>query len=154
MRYLLPALIALVLLAPPARAMEYYSDPVYKLLNKDDHHPMEDMVNLAEQGDTRAQFIMGDLYAKGKGDVGLNHADGAPSKLNGFGHFAQIVLHQGDVRRFNRRVRSGFSHRDAHAGCCHRGGVVHAVANHANVLVFRGQFPDARDFVVRQQISV
>jgi TPR repeat protein len=64
------AIAALILIATPALAIDYHSDPVYKPLNSEDHHPMEDMVMLAEQGDARAQFILGDLFAKGKGGFG------------------------------------------------------------------------------------
>jgi TPR repeat protein len=52
---------------PALAGIEYYEDPVYKSLNAEDHHPMEDMLLMAEEGDARAQFILGDLYAKGKG---------------------------------------------------------------------------------------
>ena len=47
--------------------IEYYPDPVYPKLSADDIHPMDDMVALARKGDVRAQFILGDMYAKGKG---------------------------------------------------------------------------------------
>lgn len=57
----------LFLLATPAQAITYYEDPVYKPVSAEDHHPMEDMIMLAEEGDIRAQYILGDLFAKGKG---------------------------------------------------------------------------------------
>jgi TPR repeat protein len=64
------ALCLAVLLPAPARAeLKYYSDPVYKKLGEDDPSPMADVIALAEQGDVRAQFIIGDLYAKGKGGM-------------------------------------------------------------------------------------
>ena len=61
-------------LAPPAQAatIRYYEDPPYQPINKEDPHPMADLVALAEQGDGRAQFILGDLYGKGKGGLGKN----------------------------------------------------------------------------------
>lgn len=55
-----------------AAGVRYYEDPVYKQLAPEDPHPMEDLVNLADQGDTRAQFIIADLYGKGKGGLGKN----------------------------------------------------------------------------------
>ena len=62
------AVLAVFFLVSPAEAnLKYYSDPVYKKLNDEDHHPMDDMRSLAEQGDVRAQFILGDLFSKGKG---------------------------------------------------------------------------------------
>ena len=67
--------IALVLLAAlPAQAekIKYYQDPVYQRLNAGDAHPMNDLIALAEGNDTRAQFILGDLYAKGKGGLSKN----------------------------------------------------------------------------------
>jgi TPR repeat protein len=33
---------------------------------------MDDLVKLAEQGDVRAQYILGDMYGKGKGGLGRN----------------------------------------------------------------------------------
>lgn len=65
------AALALLLPALPAgAALVYYPDPAYKRLNDDDPQPMEEMLELAGQGDARAQFILGDMYQKGKG--GLN----------------------------------------------------------------------------------
>lgn len=49
--------------------LAYYPDPVYKKLAPDDHSPMDDILDLAKQGDPRAQFMIGDLYAKGKGGL-------------------------------------------------------------------------------------
>ncbi len=72
----LPFLIALVLFACsfPAAAgtIDYQQDPAYQMLNTNDHHPMSDLLLLAEKGDVRAQFILGDLYAKGKGGLQKN----------------------------------------------------------------------------------
>lgn len=53
-----------------ARAdIKYFPDPAYKRLNKDDPPPMEDMVELANDGDPRAMFILGDMSEKGKGGL-------------------------------------------------------------------------------------
>lgn len=49
---------------PPIR---YFSDPPYQALGDQHEHPMSDLQKLADDGDARAQFILGDLYAKGKG---------------------------------------------------------------------------------------
>lgn len=67
----------------------FYEDPVFKPLNKDDEHPMTDLTHLAENGDVRAQFILGDLYAKGKGGL-VRNTDTARrwfslSAINGYG---------------------------------------------------------------------
>lgn len=68
------ALAVFVFAAAPASAagIKYYEDPVYQKLAPDDHLPMEDMMMLAEDGDVRAQYIMGDLYSKGKGGFSKN----------------------------------------------------------------------------------
>jgi len=61
-----------LLAATPAAALanlKYYPDPVYQKFTDDDSSPMEDIIDMARQGDVRAQFIMGDLYSKGKGGV-------------------------------------------------------------------------------------
>lgn len=65
------ALLLTCLAAMPAGAagLAYYPDPVYKKLAPDDHSPMDDILDLAKQGDPRAQFMIGDLYAKGKGGL-------------------------------------------------------------------------------------
>jgi len=54
----------------------FESDPVYQKLADEDSHPMEEMIELAKQGNVRAQFVLGDLYSKGKGGLGqdLNKA--------------------------------------------------------------------------------
>ena len=49
--------------------LKYFSDPAYKRLNADDPPPMDEMVDLANQGDTRAMFILGDMSEKGKGGL-------------------------------------------------------------------------------------
>src|SRR5205807_2654695 len=55
-----------------AGGIHYYEDPVYVKINKDDQHPMDDLITLAAEGDARAQFILGDLYSKGKGGLAKN----------------------------------------------------------------------------------
>mgnify|MGYP003394356851 CR=1 FL=1 len=64
-------LLALMLAAPAAQAekIKYFEDPVFDALNPNDPHPMEDLFKLADSKDVRAQFILGDLYAKGKGGL-------------------------------------------------------------------------------------
>jgi len=72
-RLILTALLTLCLAAPAvADGIKYYEDPVYVKMSKDDPHPMQDLLDLADQGDSRAQFILGDLYGKGKGGLGKN----------------------------------------------------------------------------------
>ncbi len=63
--------LALMMVAPAAHAekIKFYEDPVFNALNPDDPHPMEDLFKLADSKDVRAQFILGDLYAKGKGGL-------------------------------------------------------------------------------------
>lgn len=64
------AVLLTVMASTPAFAnLKYYPDPVYQKFNSEDSSPMEDMVTLAQSGDVRAQFILGDLYSKGKGGV-------------------------------------------------------------------------------------
>lgn len=71
---LVPALAVLAPVQALAEGLTYFEDPVYQLLSPGDHHPMDDMVLYAEAGDTRAQFILGDMYAKGKGGFAKNEA--------------------------------------------------------------------------------
>lgn len=52
--------------------IKHYPDPVYQKLSAEDSHPMDEIVRLAEEGDPRAQFILGDLHAKGKGGMPKN----------------------------------------------------------------------------------
>ncbi|HRI77164.1 MAG TPA: hypothetical protein PLX33_09265 [Alphaproteobacteria bacterium] len=66
--------LALTLFAHSAAAetIKYLSDPVYEKLAAEDPHPMEDLLLMGEEGDARAQFILGDLYGKGKGGLPRN----------------------------------------------------------------------------------
>jgi len=75
----LTALACLTLLALPMAAkadLKFFEDPAYQQINKDDPNPMQDMIDLANQGDPRAQFILGDLYSKGQGGLGRNRVKG------------------------------------------------------------------------------
>ena len=72
MRLFAVLLLLLPAFTADAATIRYYEDPVYKPLAAEDPHPMEDLVNLAEQGNARAQYILGDLYGKGKGGLGKN----------------------------------------------------------------------------------
>jgi len=65
----LTALLTTALAVPPAQAekIKYIPDPPYQTMADEDPHPMDDMKALAKEGDLRAQFILGDLYSKGKG---------------------------------------------------------------------------------------
>lgn len=78
-RYLVIFSLVLLALSVPAHAEEiqYYQDPVFKRTIKDEPHPMEDIITLAEEGDGLAQFILGDLHAKGKGGYPKNEKEGA-----------------------------------------------------------------------------
>ena len=72
-----------------AEKVVFYEDPVFKPLNDGDEHPMADLIKLSDNGDTRAQFILGDLYAKGKGGL-VKNLDKAKhwfnqSAMNGYG---------------------------------------------------------------------
>jgi hypothetical protein len=70
MRFLwLMAVLCAASFPADAATIKYYQDPVYKQLNDSDPHPMSDLLSLAKGGDARAQFILGDLYAKGKGGL-------------------------------------------------------------------------------------
>lgn len=76
--FLTVVLCAALLMAVPVSAhanIKYYPDPVYQKFGPDDTSPMADMVDMASQGDVRAQFIMGDLYSKGKGGVAKDPAE-------------------------------------------------------------------------------
>ena len=66
------AVFLCLVIAMPAMAenIDYISDPLYEPLG--DTHPLEELFELAEDGDARAQYILGDLYGKGKGGVSQN----------------------------------------------------------------------------------
>lgn len=70
----LTALLTLAFAVPAAQAekIKYLSDPPYETMADEDPHPMSDMKALAKEGDLRAQFILGDLYSKGKGALKKN----------------------------------------------------------------------------------
>jgi TPR repeat protein len=74
----------------PAERIKYYPDPVYQKLNSGDSHPMDDMLVLAKEGDVRAQFILGDLYSKGKGGLPRDVKEARrwfeASALHGYNH--------------------------------------------------------------------
>jgi hypothetical protein len=59
--------------AATAEGIKYYEDPPFVKIAKDEPSPMEDLTALAEQGDVRAQYILGDMYGKGKGGLAKNH---------------------------------------------------------------------------------
>lgn len=94
MRYFLIIVLCVVLTVwfseTAQAAIEYYPDPVYQKMGADDSHPMDDMIALAKQGDVRAQFILGDLYAKGKGGLAKDSAKAhhwfEESAINGYNH--------------------------------------------------------------------
>lgn len=52
-----------------AQGVTYYADPPYALYSDEESHPLAEMIRLGKEGDVRAQFILGDLYAKGKGGL-------------------------------------------------------------------------------------
>ena len=58
-------------LTSPAQAssVTYKSDPVFAPINEVDQHPLQGLFDLAHEGDPRAQYILGDLFAKGKGGI-------------------------------------------------------------------------------------
>ncbi len=85
--------------------VKFYEDPIFKPLNGGDEHPMADLTRLAEGGDIRAQFILGDLYAKGKGGLVKNTDKGQhwfnQSAINGYGasfiRLAALAKANGDM---------------------------------------------------------
>lgn len=57
---------------PKSNHVEYVEDPVYVPLGGPNNHPMQELFDLAEDQDPRAQYILADLYSKGKGGIGKN----------------------------------------------------------------------------------
>lgn len=93
MRFLTAAALlatAFLFTAAPAGAgqISYYQDPEYKKIASEDSHPMEELIELAQKGDARAQYILGDLYGKGKGGLGKSRVKSRywfeTSALNGY----------------------------------------------------------------------
>lgn len=73
MRHFLLIFLLMGLYTATAKAdIPYHQDPVYKEIHGDDQTPMDDIIDYAKTGDVRAQFILGDLYAKGKGGLPQN----------------------------------------------------------------------------------
>lgn len=66
------ALTAAFACAPAMADIKYLQDPVYEKMAAEDPHPMEDLLIMGDEGDSRAQFILGDLYGKGKGGLPRN----------------------------------------------------------------------------------
>lgn len=52
---------------PVKKHITYFSDPEFAPTYEGATHSLAHLQGLAEKGDKRAQFILGDLYAKGKG---------------------------------------------------------------------------------------
>jgi len=50
-----------------AEQISFFSDPVFVASHPDALHPLQDLIDLKNNGDARAQFILADLYSKGKG---------------------------------------------------------------------------------------
>lgn len=80
--------------AAPSERVKYVDDPIYVPLGGADNHPMLELFNLAEDDDPRAQFILADLYSKGKGGIGKNVA---LAKIL-FEHSAKLGNHDSLVR--------------------------------------------------------
>lgn len=59
-----------------ARTIAHQEDPPYKTLGPEDPHPMAELLHMAEENDVRAQFIVADLYYKGKGGLSKNKNKG------------------------------------------------------------------------------
>lgn len=89
--YIFSGMMIMAGLAGPALAdVKYLSDPLYKPMSDDDPPAMVEMQDLAAQGDPRAQFILGDMYEKGKGglpkDWKLARRWFEESGMHGYGH--------------------------------------------------------------------
>ena len=76
MKYSLIAALALILSVQTAHAyetgIEYQADPVYSAVIDGSEHPLQGLFELANEGDPRALFILGDLYSKQKGGAEKN----------------------------------------------------------------------------------
>jgi hypothetical protein len=72
------SLLALLAFAAPLRAepIRYIEDPAYQTLSPEEEHPMDELIRMAEENDVRAQFIVADLYYKGKGGLAKNRTKG------------------------------------------------------------------------------
>ena len=65
----------------------------------------------------------------------LTSGHGASAKMNGFGDFTQVILHQRNVGGLYGGVGADCAHGNANCRGGHRRRVVHAVADYANLLV-------------------
>src|SRR4051812_20199 len=104
MKKLLTLALLLLAIVPAQAELQYYPDPPHKKLAPDEPMPMDDMVDLAKQGDPRAEFILGDLYQKGKGGVAKDWKESRHwfelSGMHGYGQsfvrLAAQAKHEGD----------------------------------------------------------
>lgn len=75
-------------------AVDYISDPLFEPIGGGDSHPLQGLFELAENSDARAQFILGDLYSKGKGGIRKNE----PLAKTLFEHSAKLGHYEAFIR--------------------------------------------------------
>ena len=73
---------------------------------------------------------------EGEGDVELDNADGAAAERDGFGDFAEVVLHERHVGGFDGGVGARTTHRDADRCNSQCRGIIHTIANHGDYIRF------------------
>ncbi len=54
------------------KGIKYLPDPIYSPVYKNAKHPLADILLMSDDGDARAQYILADLYLKGKGGFAKN----------------------------------------------------------------------------------
>ena len=89
--------------APKSDRVEYVEDPEYVPLGGPGNHPMQELFDLAEDNDPRAQYILADLYSKGKGGIGKN----VPLGKMLFEHSAKLGNHEALIRLAALAKREG-----------------------------------------------
>jgi hypothetical protein len=73
---------------------------------------------------------------------------------DGFGHAGEVVLHEGHVGGLDGGVAADGSHGDADAGEGERRGVIHAIADHADVVMRGHEALDVLDLLLGHEVAV
>ena len=105
--------------------------------------------NFAQQGE-------GDQHhhrPEGNDQVLADDAAGALAEAEGGQEILQPVVHEHDVRLFERGVRTARAHGDADVGGGQARGVVDAVAHHRHALALLGQRADGGELLLRLQLG-
>ena len=92
--------------------------------------------------------------ADGKGNVLHQHLVGAARQAHGFGHAAQVVVHDDHIGSFHRHIGACSAHGKANVGLGQRGRIVDAVTCHGRHAVLALQSRNGSQFVLGQHVGL